>query len=117
MVHRMMALIAVLAVGALLWIQPAAAQVSGYEPPQPTFFETDPPSPPPKPPKSPPPATVPPGPPPVVPPAPPPLDPPDPPPLPATGLQVSNGMAAAGVLLVGGTGLVLAARRGRKTEE
>lgn len=116
--QRMGAVLAALAVAALLWALPVAAQDSGdagYEPPpQPTFFETDFPSdPPPEEPSDPPP-TVPPGPPPPDDPVPPPDDPAPPPDdgeLPATGLELTNGMAAAGAFLLGGIGLVLAARR------
>ena len=117
MLYRIaMLMAAVVAVG-MLWGLPAAAQDAGYtppEPPQPTFFEVPPPeSPPATPPQDPP--TVPPGPPPPD--DPPDVPPPDDPNLPATGLEATNGMAAAGAFLIGGTGLVLAARRRRKTQD
>lgn len=119
MLHRVVIMAAVLATAALVWVLPAAAQDAGYappEPPQPTFFEVPPPTEPPdNPPATPPdnPPTVPPGPPPEDPPAP----PPDDPNLPATGSNITNGMAAAGVFLVSGTGLVLVARRRRQTHQ
>lgn len=121
MLHRIaMLMAAVVAVG-LLWGLPAAAQDAGYEPPEPlepTFFENPPPEsePPDDPPDTPPnnPPEVPPGP-------PPPDDPPDIPPpdgdLPATGGDVTNGMAAAGIFLLGGTGMLLAARHRRRNQQ
>lgn len=132
MLHRIAMLMAAAVALSLLWILPAAAQDAGYTPPEvePTFFEVPPPeSEPPDTTTDDPPDTTTddrpdtPDNPPAVPPGPPPPDnpadvpPPDDPNLAATGGDVTNGMAAAGVFLVGGTALVLTARRRRKTQE
>lgn len=126
MAPKLLAFLTALAVAALFWALPVAAQDSGYEPPAPlpTFGETEfpsdpPPTVPPGPPtEEPPPPTE--EPPPTVPPGPPPPDDPGPPPddpeLAATGFGVTNGMTAASLLLLGGAGLVLAARRRRKAQ-